>query len=204
MNDIEETENLESNPSIKQHRFRWTHLIAICGGASIVVIAIVAVIFRDRVSAINQYGYIGVFVISMLGGATLIVPIPAIVAVFTLGGILNPILVGVSAGLGEAIGELTAYMAGYGERLTLERRFHRVYPTIKSWMKRRGSITLFLFSAILNPFFDLVGAAAGATKYPLWKFLLVCWAGKTVKGMMVAYAGAFGLRALLSAIGIKV
>jgi membrane protein DedA with SNARE-associated domain len=56
---------------------------------------------------------------------------------------------------------------------------------------------LFTLSAIPNPFFDFAGAIAGAIYYPLWKFLLFCWAGKTIKGLMVAFAGAWGLRFIL-------
>jgi uncharacterized membrane protein YdjX (TVP38/TMEM64 family) len=41
--------------------------------------------------------------------------------------------------------------------------------------------------------FDLAGAAAGALKMPLQKFLLWCWLGETVKMFIFAYAGASSL-----------
>jgi membrane protein DedA with SNARE-associated domain len=36
----------------------------------------------------------------------------------------------------------------------------------------------------------LAGIAAGALHYPVWRFLLVCFLGKTVKGLALALAGA--------------
>jgi uncharacterized membrane protein YdjX (TVP38/TMEM64 family) len=56
---------------------------------------------------------------------------------------------------------------------------------------------LFLFAAIPNFFFKLVGAAAGAMRYPFWKFLLVTLIGKTVKGIAFAFIGYGILRLIL-------
>jgi membrane protein DedA with SNARE-associated domain len=41
-----------------------------------------------------------------------------------------------------------------------------------------------------NPFFDLAGIAAGSLRYPVWRFLLFCWLGKTIKTTLVAFAGS--------------
>ena len=57
-------------------------------------------------------------------------------------------------------------------------------------MRRRGGITVFVLSAIPNPFFDLAGIVAGTLRYPLWRFLLFCWMGKVIKTAFVAWAGA--------------
>jgi len=43
----------------------------------------------------------------------------------------------------------------------------------------------------------LAGAAAGALRYPIWKFLLVCFLGKTPKSILVAFAGAWALEGVL-------
>jgi uncharacterized membrane protein YdjX (TVP38/TMEM64 family) len=57
-------------------------------------------------------------------------------------------------------------------------------------MEQRGDITIFVLSVIPNPFFDLAGIAAGTLRYPLWRFLLACWLGKTIKTTVVAWAGS--------------
>ena len=168
-------------------------------------IAVAIIYYWGAVSNLENYGYGGAFVISLLGSATLIVPVPALAVIFALGGVLKyPFLVGIVVGVAEPIGELTGYMAGRGGRLALKNRQGALYSKMQGWMKRRGSLVLFLFSAIPNPIFDLAGAAAGALHYPISKFLLVCWAGKTVKGLGIAYAGYWGLRPFLPLFGIDI
>jgi len=86
-------------------------------------------------------------------------------------------------------------MAGYSGRTSMENR--RFYVKLKDWMKRRGSLVLFLFACVPNPTFDLAGAAAGALRYPFWKYLLMLFLGKTVKGLFIAFAGYWTMRLLL-------
>jgi len=92
------------------------------------------------------------------------------------------------AGVGEALGELTGYAAGVGGRAVIERQ--KVYDQLVKWMSRAGDITIVVLSLIPNPFFDLAGIAAGTLHYPLWRFLLACWVGKTIKTTFVAWAGS--------------
>jgi len=145
---------------------------------------------------------VGVFLISLLASATIIVPIPALAVVFALGGILDPFLVGIAVGLAEPLGELTGYMAGRGGRATISNRYRGLYNRIEGWMRKRGSLFLFCFSAFPNPIFDVGGFAAGASRFPVWKFLLALWAGKTIKGMEVAFLGAWGVSFILRWFGI--
>lgn len=161
-------------------------------------IAVVAVIFRKEVANFEQYGYLGAFLISIMAGATIILYIPGVPVIFALGGVLpSPLFVGLAAGLGEAIGELTGYFFGRGGATFLKERYVKIYSRMERWIKTRGYLTIFLSSAVFNPLFDLIGAAAGALRYPLWKFFLWCWAGKTVKGLAVAYLGRWGLHYVL-------
>jgi membrane protein YqaA with SNARE-associated domain len=126
-----------------------------------------------------------------LGNATIILPAPSLALVFAMGSALPPLLVGLSAGIGEALGELTGYAAGFGGRAAIENQ--RAYDRLAAWMQRRGSVTVFVLSVIPNPFFDLAGIAAGTLRYPVWRFLLFCWLGKTIKTTAIAWAGAQSL-----------
>ena len=57
-------------------------------------------------------------------------------------------------------------------------------------------MAIFILSIV--PFlFDLVGIAAGALRLPLWKFMLACWAGRTILYVGMAWAGARGWEILL-------
>ena len=154
-----------------------------------ITIAIFA--FREQLAAPRGYGYAGVFLIGLLGNATVIFPVPSLAVVFAGGGVLNPLLVGLVSGVGEPLGELTGYLAGYGGSAVIEdgARFKR----IKAWMQRRGFLTLFVLSAIPNPVFDLAGIAAGMVRFPVGSFLLACWLGKSLKAILVAYLGSLSI-----------
>jgi len=155
--------------------------------------------FQGQLRALARYGYVGVFLISALGNATVVLPVPSLAVVFAGGGVLNPLLVGLIAGLGEPLGELTGYMAGYGGSAIIEdsARFER----IQIEMRRRGFLTLFVLSAIPNPLFDLAGIAAGMLHFPVGRFLLACWLGKTLKALVIAYLGSLSISLLAPWLG---
>jgi membrane protein YqaA with SNARE-associated domain len=144
--------------------------------------------FREEFAGLAAVGYPGIFVVSLLGNATIILPAPSLALVFAMGSALPPLAVGLAAGIGEALGELTGYAAGFGGRAVIEER--RTYERLKAWMQKRGGITVLVLSFIPNPFFDLAGIAAGTLGYPVWRFLLFCWVGKTLKTVLVAWAGS--------------
>ena len=47
------------------------------------------VYYGEEIGRLRQYGYIGAFVISVLGGATIIIPVPMLAVVFALGGAMH-------------------------------------------------------------------------------------------------------------------
>jgi membrane protein YqaA with SNARE-associated domain len=79
----------------------------------VIAVTVAGVLWRGRLGRFVAYGYPGIFLISLAASATLIFPVPSLALVFALGGVLNPVLVGLAAGLGETPGELTGYLAGY-------------------------------------------------------------------------------------------
>ncbi len=169
-------------------REQYTRILLI-----VIVLAVTAgiFVFRDRVSNLQGYGYLGAFLISLVSSATIILPIPGLALIFALGDAYNPFLIGIAAGAGSALGEITGYMAGYSGQIVLKN--NKTYLRMERWMKRRGSIVIFVLAFVPNPIFDLAGAAAGVLRYPLWKFLTVCFLGKTPKSILVALAGAWTL-----------
>ena len=59
---------------------------------------------------------------------------------------------------------------------------------MEGWMKTRGWLLIVIISFVPNPVFDIVGVAAGALRYPVWKFLVFVFAGKLGKFLVFAYA----------------
>jgi membrane protein YqaA with SNARE-associated domain len=104
---------------------------------------------------------------------------------------LNPFMVAVVAASAEAVGELTGYLAGMGGSSLFER--NRFYLRFKQLFLRYAGLTIVLFSIIPNPLFDIVGVAAGSILYPVRKFLLLVFIGKTIKFGWVGLGCYYGM-----------
>ena len=161
--------------------------------ALLAVIAITVFIYsiRDQAEQLQGYGYPGIFVLSLLSNATIILPAPGIAITFAAGGVFDPLWVGVAAGTGAALGELTGYVAGYSGRGVLEGA--PIYRRLLELTRRFGNWTILVLAIIPNPFFDVAGAAAGALRMPVRTFLLWATIGKLLKMWIFAYAGALSV-----------
>lgn len=158
------------------------------GLVAAIVISILVFVFRKSFVRLEGYGYLGIFLISVLGNATVILPVPVVLTAFIGGGILNPAAVGIITAIGAGIGELTGYLAGFSGRAVIKR--DKGLLKVEGWLKKYGIWTLFILAAIPNPLFDLAGIVAGAGKIPVWKFLVAVWLGKAVKFLLISYLGA--------------
>lgn len=153
-----------------------------------VIISGLIIYFRNDLEKLQGYGIAGIFLISMLGNATVVIPAPVILSAFIGGSVYNPILIGFIVALGATIGELTGFMAGFGGRVAI--RDHRHFKRVENWMTKSGFLTLLILGAIPNPLFDLAGMFAGATNYPIKKFFLATFLGKSIKFLAVALLGS--------------
>lgn len=157
-----------------------------------ITISLSIFIFREQLLFFEQYGYIGLFILNILGSATLVLPTPLFMTAFAAGSVLNPLIVTIVSSLGSAIGELTGYWAGTGAEGLIQENNN--VKRVKKWMDKYGLFALFALSAIPNPIFDAAGIFAGATKIPIWKYLIIVWLGKMIKFSTLAYLGNFILR----------
>ena len=169
-----------------------------------VTVALCALILqhRDVVNQISHWGYLGCFVISILASGTMVLPGMGAVITFTLGGVLDPAVVGLVAGLGEATGAVGAYLTGYGGRgfLTTDPLPHRLV----GFMERHGSKTVFVMAAIVNPLYYPFAVWMGVLRVHMKKFFLYTLLGRTLKNVLLAYLGYFGIRTALQWLGIAV
>ena len=215
----EMAEQITQDSQAKKPRKRGWYLILL-SVLLIVAIGVLAVVFKndlkhivENIDEYEKYAYIIAFVVNFMAGATVIVYVPGVPTVFALGGIVQfPFVVGIVAGLGEALGGFTGYMLGRGGESYLkepanggrvQRAFQKIYSRIDNWMGKRGYVTVFLASAIFNPFYMFFGATAGATRMAPWKYYLASAAGKIVKATYVAYLGAWGMGYILGWLGIS-
>ena len=144
------------------------------------------------------YGLVAGAVLLASGG--LVVPVPHLLTTCAAATALNPAAVAVIAGIAGTLGELTGYFLGYSGSGVLER--HRYYHRVEGWMRRRGWLILFLISAVPNPLFDVAGIAAGALRYPLWRYFVAVGLGKQVKFFMVAYACHYSVQGIKGVFGL--
>lgn len=193
------------------------------------IIVVLLVLFWDELQEAAGYGYAGCFLVTIMAGMT-VIPAPAMPVVFTLGHKLSPLYVGLVAGFGEALGGATIYLTGAGggtvwaklrdrsrsanmtpnsengdaplfsHRVQSKQRafYNRITAPIRHW---GGFWPVFIASAVIFSPFYFVGLGAGALGMGLKKFFLITWAGKTLKGLYVAFAGYWGLRFLLQWLG---
>ncbi len=165
----------------------WELVLALAIGA---IAFLISPWFADRFAPL---GYLGVFLFSLVASATIVLPVPSWILVFSLSGSLNPLLLGIAAGAGSGLGELTGYFAGRGGTALVGTDKISLLDSHKKWITKAESITLFVVAFLPNPFFDIAGIAAGILKIPVWRFLIAVILGKTARFILFAY---FGFRLL--------
>jgi membrane protein DedA with SNARE-associated domain len=178
--------------------------------ALLLVLAIsVALFFLGRdpelIAELEGYGYFGAFLISLIGNASILLPgivLPLLtglgVIFYPASGLFGLVMVGLAGGVGAAIGELSGYMVGYSGRGIVEDR--KRYWRLVGWVKKWGALAIFIF-ALVPLFFDLVGLAAGVLRFPIWKFVLVCWLGRTILYVTFIVLAALGWNVVLPYFG---
>lgn len=158
------------------------------------LIGVLAFVFRKSLSNLQDLGYLGVFLVNMIGSATIFLPVPALVVTVAAGALFNPILAALFSAAGSTIGELTGYMAGRGGSELI--KDSKKVQKVKAWMNKYGLWVIFVLAFIPNPLFDIAGALAGASKTPVWKYVIVVFPGKVFKFLLLAYSG-FGIFKLI-------
>ncbi len=150
---------------------------------------------------IGVWGYLGIFIVSLIGNASIILPVPSFIIVFTFGAILNPWLVGIVGAAGATIGELTGYMLGRGGREALKKKYGKQIKQAEKWIEKYSMfLVILVFSATPLPS-DVAGALAGVVKYDVRKFMLATFIGRTIAYVILAFAGFYGLNYVLGLFG---
>jgi uncharacterized membrane protein YdjX (TVP38/TMEM64 family) len=154
--------------------------------------------FNIPLEGLASTAYLVVFGITLLSNAAVLIPVayPHLTIMIAAAGYWDPFMIALVASVAGALGEITAYYAGYlGKRIA---RLENApgYKRLVGWMERHGfwGILLVSFQPILPV--DIAGLLAGASKLPLWKFLVPCWIGKLGKYLLACYLGAAVLRLL--------
>jgi membrane protein YqaA with SNARE-associated domain len=164
-----------------QRRPIWKMLLTIAALGAMSGLFLFFPIDWDKV---GNWGYLGVFLVTFVATASFILPIPYLFIVARAAAYLNPLTVTLVAGLAGALGELTGYIIGASGRELFPTG--KLYDKANHWMVTYGFWCVAFFAFVPNPFFDAIGFAAGVLRYPLWKFILACFLGKSLKFLLAA------------------
>jgi membrane protein YqaA with SNARE-associated domain len=160
-----------------------------------IAISVSLFIFKDFFIGLKGYGYLGIFLISAISNATILIPIPSFFTVFSLGHVYDPLSVGIIAAAGGALGELTGYAAGIGGKAIIgEKRLE--FERVEKFIDKYGIYGVAFLAAIPNPLFDIVGITAGVLGLKIHQFLFATWVGQIIKFTIIAKLGAASLGSL--------
>ena len=148
-----------------------------------------------------QYGYLGIFFISLLGATSIFIPIPSSVVIFILGGLrdsvgnflFEPLFIAVAAGAGAAVGELSGYLIGLGGRKVIGEKYKRKMGILMRLFQRFGPIVIFVFALTPLPD-DLLFIPLGVMRYKILHAFIPALLGKFVSNLIIAYAGRLSLQ----------
>lgn len=160
--------------------------------ASVIALTVFIYSLGDNILALRALGLPGLFIITFLANATIVLPAPGLLVVFAFAGSDLPWWsVGLVAAIGATLGEMSGFLAGSSGRAIVPNR--QLYNRLEGWMKRYGAWTVIVLAFIPSPVFDLAGVIAGALKMPWYMFLLWCFMGKLPKMLLVAYGGEYSV-----------
>lgn len=145
----------------------------------------------------ETWGYLGIFAISFIGNASIIFPLPSAIIVFAFGSILNPWLLGLSAGIAAALGELTGYFLGRGGGKLLNKKQKKIFEKTRKWAEKHGIFPIIILFAAAPLPDDITGILAGIMKYDVKKFLAATLIGKLIFYTILAWAGFYGMAGIL-------
>lgn len=151
-----------------------------------------------------QYGYFGVFIISLIGALSIFFPIPYTVAIFALGAIpsFDPLIIAAAAGLGSAIGEFAGYFLGASGRRIISERYKKKMDFLVRIFAKYGSVIIILFALTPLPD-DLLFIPLGVMRYSIAKAFIPALIGKFFMNLIIAYSGRFSVQIVRDVFGVE-
>mgnify|MGYP001055325276 CR=1 FL=1 len=125
---------------------------------------------------LQKAGLLGIFLASMFSHLTVIgrdLFVPAFINMLIF---YNPFVLGFSAGLGAALGEVTTYYWGMGIQEAFKENSQN--SVASRWIKKYGLIAILLVASSPLPDTPIV-LLAGTARFPFKKFLVIQIIGKT-------------------------
>jgi len=150
-------------------------------------------------------GYLFLFIIAFLSGLSTFTTVPYQVVLVTLAASgLNPLLLGIIAASGVAIGDTLSYHLGYYGRALIPEKGAWIQQKIQhlaATQPRLLPLIFFGWGAFVPLSNDVLTISFGIARYPFFKLMTPLWLGTIVFCSMIAYFGDqifWSLRGLFS------
>ena len=148
---------------------------------------------------LGQSGLTGIFIASMLSHLTVVARDMFVPMFLPLASVYNPLVLGASAGVGAAVGEITTYFLGWGVAETIQENQHED-NRLTRWIRRYGLWAVLLVALTPLPDTPIV-LLAGSNKLPFGKLFVVECIGKTALYSVAAVVGGVVFMGLTGAVG---
>jgi len=155
-----------------------------------------------------QYGYLGIFAISLAGAMSIIVPVPDTIMVFTLAGlqtggnwVFAPLLIALAATMGGLIGEVAGYLLGLSSKKVITGKYKKNVDFLSKVFNKFGAIAIFAFALTPLPD-DMVFIPLGSSRYNPIKAFTPAVTGKLLLSLAVAYGGRFSIGIIRDVFGV--
>ena len=176
---------------------------AILSIAGVVFVAAVStyVLWRwtTNPESLGQIGLGSILVVSMVSHLTVVARDMFIPMYLPLASVYNPLVLGASAGIGAAIGEVTTYLLGWGVAESLTEQGVED-NRLARWIKQYGLWAVLLVAITPLPDTPII-LLAGSNKLPFAKLFAVECIGKTILYTLGAIVGGFVFTGLTGAVG---
>lgn len=141
----------------------------------------------------EEYGYIGILIITFFASIILFIPVPYFPVLFTAGinQNLNPHLVALSSAVGAVIAKLIIfYVSYYGRNVILSSKAKKRMLPLQRLLSKYGWPGA--FAAALTPIpDDLVYIPLGLAKYNPAKFVIATFTGKFILNEFIVFGSVF-------------
>ena len=141
----------------------------------------------------SHFGYFGVFLVSLLGTATIVFPLPYTLVILGLGAAgWDPVMLTIAGGLGSAIGEFAGYFLGYFGRRIISKERQRKMDYLLKVLGKYSPVAIFVFALTPLPD-DLLFIPLGILRYSPIKAFIPSLLGKFLMCFILASFGkAYG------------
>ena len=140
----------------------------------------------------DDFGYLGILLISFVGSIIVFVPIPyfPVLIAAAFNNNLDPVLISLSSAIGAVIAKLIIFYASYYGRNILSPKIKGKMVPLQRLLGRYGAIGAFVAAVSPIPD-DIVYIPLGLTKYSPWKFGIATFLGKFVLNLSIVFGAIY-------------